>query len=139
MRSSTSPARLFCTQRTPATNTKRAKALKKMIRRVRPEKRARRIGNADTRSASPPASATGRSFPLPAGNGETSGPALTSSSTFLVAIADAIERLDGIEVVVDHLEFLAQPLDVAVYGAVVHVDLIVICGVHQIVAALDEA
>ena len=41
--------------------------------------------------------------------------------------------------VVRHLEFLAQPLDVAVDGAVVDIDLVVIGRVHEIVAALHEA
>src|SRR5690348_2469757 len=31
-----------------------------------------------------------------------------------VAIADAIERFDGVEIVIDRLEFFSQPLDVAV-------------------------
>src|SRR3546814_2975173 len=35
-----------------------------------------------------------------------------------VAIADAIERLDLLEAVIDVAELLAQPLDVAVDGAV---------------------
>ena len=37
------------------------------------------------------------------------------------------------------LELLAQPLDVAVDGAVVDIDLVVIGGVHQRVAALHHA
>src|SRR2546423_7641962 len=40
-------------------------------------------------------------------------------SAFLEAVADAIKRLDHVEVVVRRLELLAQPLDVAVDGAVV--------------------
>ena len=59
--------------------------------------------------------------------------------SFLEAIADAVERFDHLEVVVHQLELLAQPLDVAVDGAVVHIDLVVIGGVHQGVAALDHA
>src|SRR6266700_4955973 len=42
-----------------------------------------------------------------------------AASHLLEAVADAVERLDHIEVVVGRLEFLAQPLDVAVDGAVV--------------------
>src|SRR5204862_7257737 len=38
--------------------------------------------------------------------------ALTGSK-FLEAVADAVERFDHVEVVVDGLELLAQPLDVA--------------------------
>src|ERR1039458_4033110 len=36
---------------------------------------------------------------------------INDGSRFLEAIADAVERLDHLEVVVDHLEFPAQPLD----------------------------
>src|SRR6185312_14223937 len=61
------------------------------------------------------------------------------ASSFLEAVADAVQRLDHLEVVVDRLELLAQPLDVAVDGAVVDIDLVVIGGVHQRVAALDHA
>src|SRR4051794_21811171 len=56
-----------------------------------------------------------------------------------VAISDAIQRLDLREVVVDDLELLAQPLDVAVDGAVVDIDVLAVGGVHQLVAALDVA
>src|SRR5215471_8343852 len=67
---------------------------------------------------------------------------LTSDSRdshLLESIADAVERFDHVELVVGTLELLAQPLDVAVDGAVVNVDLIVIGRVHQRVAALDHA
>src|SRR5271163_3360499 len=62
-----------------------------------------------------------------------------SRASFLKTIADAVQRLDHIEVVVACLELLAQPLDVAVDGAVVDIDLIVISRVHQGVAALHHA
>src|SRR5690348_1442718 len=58
---------------------------------------------------------------------------------FLEAIADTVERLDHIEIVVALLEFLAQAFDVAVDRAVVHVDLIVIGGIHQRIAAFHHA
>src|SRR5262249_20826389 len=45
-------------------------------------------------------------------------------SCFLETVADAVERLDHVEVVIGRLELLAQPLDVAVDGAVVDVHLI---------------
>ncbi len=61
------------------------------------------------------------------------------SSYLFEAVADAVQRLDHVEVVVDLLELLAQPLDVAVDGAVVDVDLIVVGRVHQRVARLDHA
>src|SRR6187401_1002245 len=59
-------------------------------------------------------------------------------SGFLEAIADAVQRLDHLEVVVDDLELLAQPLDVAVDGAVVDIDLVVIGRIHQRVAAFHH-
>src|SRR5215217_9043421 len=61
------------------------------------------------------------------------------ASGFLEAVADAVERLDHLELVVDDLELLAQPLDVAVDGAVVDIDLVVIGRLHERVAALDDA
>src|SRR5689334_14764838 len=42
------------------------------------------------------------------------------------------------EIVVNHLEFLAQPLDVAVDGAIVDVNLIVVSGIHQRIATLNH-
>src|SRR5262249_20662395 len=59
--------------------------------------------------------------------------------SFLKTITDAIKRLNHLKIVVNHLEFLAQPLDVAVDRAVVDINLVIICGVHQRVAALDHA
>src|SRR5262245_43331011 len=59
--------------------------------------------------------------------------------SFLKTIADAIKRFDHLEIVVNDLEFLAQTLDVAVDGAIIDIDLIVVGGVHQRVAALDHA
>src|SRR6266849_1727062 len=61
------------------------------------------------------------------------------ASYLLEAIADAVERFDHVEIVVGALELLAQALDVAVDGAVVDIDLIVVGRVHQGVAALDHA
>src|SRR5690606_28351642 len=57
----------------------------------------------------------------------------------LEAVSYAVKRFDHLEFVVDRLELLAQPLDVAVDGAVVHINLVVIGRVHQRVAALDHA
>src|SRR3954469_23476291 len=58
---------------------------------------------------------------------------------FLEAVADAVQGLDHVEAWIDGLELLPQPLDVAVDGAIVHVDLIVVSGVHERVAALHHA
>src|SRR6185295_17220702 len=56
-------------------------------------------------------------------------------SALVVAVADAIERFDRVEVAVDVAEFLAEPLDVRVDGSIVDIDLIIIGRVHQLVAA----
>src|SRR5712691_4064463 len=66
-------------------------------------------------------------------------PVARPASNFLEPIADTVKRFDHVEVVVGALELLAQPLDVAVDGAVVDIDLVVVGGVHQGVAALDHA
>src|SRR5271170_1561757 len=57
---------------------------------------------------------------------------------FLEAVADAVEGLDHFEIRLDHLELLPQPLDMAVDGAIIDVDLIVVSRVHESVAALDH-
>src|SRR5688572_17134507 len=66
-------------------------------------------------------------------------PPPSGASSFLEAVADAVERLDHVEVVVDLLELLAQPLDVAVDGAVIDVHLVIIRGIHERVPRLDDA
>src|SRR5215831_2975752 len=63
----------------------------------------------------------------------------SSRSGLAVAVTDTIEGFDGVEVAVHLTELLAHPLDVTVDGAVVDVDLVVVGGVHQVVAALHEA
>src|SRR5579862_8083244 len=60
-------------------------------------------------------------------------------SGFAVAVTDAIEGFDRIELRVDLAELAPHALDVAVDGAVVDIDLIVVGRVHQVVAAFDEA
>src|SRR4051812_14818235 len=57
----------------------------------------------------------------------------------LEPITDAVKRFDHVEVVVGPLELLAQALDVAVDGSVIDIDLIVVGGIHQCIAALDHA
>src|SRR5690606_35153950 len=68
-------------------------------------------------------------------------PALAGAdgSAFAVAVSDAIQGLDRVELGIDDPELLAHALDVAVDGPVVDVDLVVVGGVHQVVAALHEA
>src|SRR5262245_17886203 len=60
-------------------------------------------------------------------------------SCLLETVADAVQCLDHVEAVVDRFELLAQALDVAVDGAIVDIDLIVVGRIHQGVAALDHA
>jgi hypothetical protein len=55
------------------------------------------------------------------------------------AITDTIERLDHIELDIACHELLAQPLDVAVDGPVVHIHLIVVGCIHQGVAAFHHS
>jgi hypothetical protein len=57
---------------------------------------------------------------------------------FLDTIAHTIQRLDHIEVDVASLEFLAQPLDVAIDGSVVDIHLVVVSSIHQGVAAFHD-
>src|SRR5215210_2344748 len=64
--------------------------------------------------------------------------AKAEGSPFLEAVSDPVQRLDHLEARIDDLELLAQPLDVAVDGAVVHVNLIVVSGVHEGIAALHD-
>ncbi len=62
-----------------------------------------------------------------------------AASRFAESVADSIKRLDHLEVVVDDLELLAQPLDVAVDGAVVDIDLLIISRIHQRITAFHHA
>src|SRR5215469_8896123 len=112
MRSSTRPTRLDCTSSTPAMRMTSATALKKMICHERLEIRLR---------FGPTCAAPGMRL------------------CFAVAIAHAIESFDGIEVIVDDLELLAQPFDVAVDRAVVDIDLVVVSRVHQVIATLHKS
>ena len=57
----------------------------------------------------------------------------------MITIADAVQGLDLVESVVGGLEFLADPLDVAVDGAVVDIDAVAVGCIHQLVAVLDVA
>src|ERR1700750_1911145 len=81
--------------------------------------------------AHPTRDARGRQLTNHAGTDRKSG--------FLEAVADPVEGFDHLEIVVDDLELLAQALDVAVDGAIVDIDLIVIGRVHQGIAALHHA
>src|ERR1700719_1187049 len=75
----------------------------------------------------------------PVATSGSSWPIASKYALFLETIAYAVQRLDHIEIVVAGLELLAQPLDVAVDGPVVDIDLIVIGRIHQSVAAFHHA
>src|SRR5690349_12245823 len=104
------------------------------MRKVSGESQARRGGRRNAilpGAGSAYGSPTTRDGPLPAGG--------RGWLTVAVAVSDAIERLDQREVVVDRLELLPEPLDVAVDRPVVDIDVLAVGGVHQLVAALDVA
>src|SRR3712207_2105057 len=84
-----------------------------------PSRRSRAIAPAGWRPSSGPLSGTACSVFMSTGTSRRLG----SASGLLEPVPDAVERLDHVEAVVGRLELLAQPLDVAVDGAVVHVDL----------------
>src|SRR5665213_1206739 len=106
----------------PPTRIARPSRLRNTIRRPRREP-----------NGQPPRRPRGASSPAWA------SPASAGRSGFAVAIPDAIKGLDGVEGRIDFPELLAHPLDVAVDGAVIDIDLILVGGVHQVVAALHEA
>src|SRR4029077_3042367 len=58
-------------------------------------------------------------------------------SALPVAIADAVEGLDLVELDIDLFELLAQALDMTVDGPVIDIDVLAIGGVHQLVPVLD--
>src|ERR1700749_3556547 len=76
--------------------------------------------------------------PTPIGSRRQRAPRAPRLTCFLETVSDAVQRLDHLEIVAHHLELLAQPLDVAVDGSVVDIDLVVIGRVHQRVAALHH-
>src|SRR5262249_31163762 len=79
------------------------------------------------------------SLPLPFPRHESLQRMLSGAEPFAEPLTDAVKRLDHVEIVVSHFEFLAQPLDVAVDRPVIDIDLLVIGRIHQRVAALDHA
>src|SRR3981081_558260 len=60
-------------------------------------------------------------------------------SDFLETVPHPIQGFDHFEIVIDALELLSQPLDVAVDGAIVNIDLIVIGRIHQGVCPFYDA
>src|ERR1041385_3672310 len=63
----------------------------------------------------------------------------SSSSLFVEAVSDAIERFDRIEVRLDGPELAPDSLDVAVDGAVVDIDIVAIGDVEQLVTGFYDA
>src|SRR5687768_14006840 len=61
------------------------------------------------------------------------------SSFFGKAISDAVEGFDGLELSIDGAELAAEPLDVAVDGPIVDIDIVLIGDVHQLVARFHHA
>src|SRR5688500_18235040 len=61
------------------------------------------------------------------------------SSLLRKTVAYAVEGLDRLELAVGGAELAPEPLDVAVDGAVVDVDVVLIGDVHQLVARFDHA
>ena len=72
--------------------------------------------------------AAARSLPL-------SSPCLV----FFEPVADAIKCFDLIKIAVDRYKLFSQPLDMAVDGPVIDINLIVIGSIQQGIAAFDHA
>src|SRR4051795_4106370 len=61
------------------------------------------------------------------------------SSLLGKAVAHAVERLDRLELGIGRPELAPEALDVAVDGAVVDIDVVLIGDVHQLVARFDHS
>src|SRR5438046_5755342 len=120
MRALTSPWRSSFSTRAPTIRTARPSTLSVTISRPR-----REPGNQRSRAGRWPVI-------------ELEG-APSARSGFAVSVSDAIEGFDRVELGVHVAELLAHALDVAVDRPVIDVDLIVVGGVQQVVAALHEA
>src|SRR5665213_2393609 len=98
------------------------------MRRVSGEMRSRRKRR--RRGAAPSPTRSGSDAPWAPAAGSCVGSAGAvpgaAASVFAIAITDAIERFDLCEIVVDRLELFSEPLDVAVDGAVVDIDVLAI-------------
>src|SRR5215203_6040508 len=55
------------------------------------------------------------------------------------AVSHAVEGLDRLELRIHLPEFTAEPFDMAVDRSVVDIDVVLVRGIHQLVARLDEA
>src|SRR6185295_20097251 len=61
------------------------------------------------------------------------------SSLLAKAVSDSVKRLDRAELIVHGPELAAHALDMAVDGAVVDIDVVLIGDVHQLVAGFHHA
>src|SRR5690606_8313418 len=117
----------------PETRTTSAPKLRTTMRRVRLEKacRATKRRSRTTACRSLAHHGTGAApvaKSLSARAVISSTPTVRRRSDLLEPVADAVERLDHVEIIVDRFELLAQPLDMAVDRPVVYIDLIIISG-----------
>src|SRR5258708_27266897 len=69
----------------------------------------------------------------------SSGAGGCCASAISVTIDDAIKGFDLAKAGIDRLELLSQPLDVAVDGAVIDIDVLAIGAVHELVPAFHVA
>src|SRR5260370_25467563 len=79
------------------------------------------------------------SYPRQTGTSVTKTRPSAPKSDLLEAIAHSVQGFYHFEIVVHDLEFLAQPLDVAVDGSIVDIDLVVGGRVHQGVSSFHDA
>ena len=68
----------------------------------------------------------------------TGGQAISSSSDFPEAVSDTVKRIDHVEGIIDRRKLSTYSLDMAVDCAVVDVNVIVICRIHERVSTLDH-
>lgn len=59
-------------------------------------------------------------------------------SVFLVAVANAVQGFDLVEIIIHLPEFFADPLDVAVNGAVIHIHGVSVGRINQLIAGFDQ-
>ena len=143
-RCSDTDCREALTNNMPATSTFSAIRLNMMILRAKGERlsakkprRARRSRISHPRLVSGETkSSPNTTSPSRAGWGQPLYPPVQQAPWlfFVVAVADAIQRCDGREIVINAAQFFAQPFDMAIDCAVIDIDLIVIGHIHQLIA-----
>jgi hypothetical protein len=60
-------------------------------------------------------------------------------SDFLETVTEPVKGVDHIKGIVDRPELFAQPFDVSVDRAIIDIDVLIVGGIHQRIAALDHA